>query len=249
MIQSLSLRSFLYGTFCSIPFYVVLLYNLSQYKKRKEISSLLSNSKLGTIFEIILVSCAQYLPIGFLNNSWGKLMSTGANYFGLLLFTPYFLLIFCYFFRVNPLEQIDLIAPAYPLALVFVKLACFTIGCCRGFECSWGMYNYRFETTEFPSQLLESLVALLLFFFLLYWKRHATTGTLFPLYTILYSFHRFFTEFTRCEEDVLFFLNTYQLICLVGIVIGFVEYFFALECKNEIKKIFSKKLYQFNFKK
>ena len=118
----------------------------------------------------------------------------------------------------------DLITPAYPLALTVSKVACYFAGCCRGVEWEKGFYNPVSRLIEFPAQLLEAGVALLLFVFLLCFKSKFKKGTVFPIYLLVYSFLRFFTEFTRCEPSVFMGLKTYQILCIVGVAVGVLEY-------------------------
>ena len=116
----------------------------------------------------------------------------------------------------------DLITPAYSLRLIVVKLACFCQGCCSGMECSWGVYYPSDDAVLFPSQLLEAFVSLIIFVFLMVYRKKAKEGTLFPIYLIIYSATRFFTEFTRIEDEVFGILKTYHILCLVGIFVGII---------------------------
>lgn len=90
----------------------------------------------------------------------------------------------------------DIITPAYPLAMNFVKLGCLCFGCCGGFECSWGIYFPSKDITCFPTQFLEIAQALIIFIFIMKYKSKAKEGTLCPLYLTIYSATRFFIEFT-----------------------------------------------------
>ena len=236
----------LFATFNTISIVVLFLYNLLHYKEQKLLlggtshsaikyfeskghKGILSSIGFWAVIEILLVSMVQYYLTGGFNGIFGNLVNTGANYYGLMFFAPPLVVALCFLMKIDPLAQMDLITPAYPLALVFVKIACFFAGCCSGVRWIYGFYNPTSRLIEFPSQLLESAVALLLFVFLLTCKKKFKKGTVFPIYLMSYSALRFFTEFTRVEPEVFMGLKTYQILCIVGVVVGALEYLAA--CK------------------
>lgn len=237
----------LYNLFNFIGTCALLAYNFLQFKKKKLMLSgaachaidhfnskeqkgvykVLASAGFWTAIEILVIFVFQYgLTINF-NGLFGNIVNTGANYFGLLFFAPPFVVLLCLLIKVDPLAQYDLIAPAYPLALIFVKIACYFAGCCRGVRWIYGFYNPTSRLIEFPSQLLESAVALLLFVFLFTCRNKFKKGTVFPVYLMVYSFIRFFTEFTRVEPAVFMGLKTYQILCIIGVVVGALEYLAA----------------------
>lgn len=242
----------LYSIFGIISTVVLFVYNICQINQKKKFlskyhtiliaknmpkwgKSIFSNKTLWAFFEIIVISSVQYLFVGNVNSSFGRLVGTGANYFGLLFIIPFFIIVTCLILRIDPFMQLDMITPAFPLALIFVKLACFSYGCCRGFQMEYGFYNFRYELFEFPSQLLEVFVAVLLFVFFVIYKRKAKVGTLFPLYMILYSGLRFFTEFTRREENIFFVFKKYHILCVIGVVVGVLQLLFVSKLCKKIR--------------
>lgn len=231
----------LYGVFNTIGIVAVLVYNLLQYQKKKELLGGVSKSVMAyfaekqwrgpwttvafwVVLETILVSAAQRYFGGFFNAPFGELFNTGANYFGMLFGAPLLIALVCILLRIDLRAQFDLITPAYPLALIFVKVACYFAGCCRGIAWDGGIYNPITNLTEFPAQLLECAMSLALFVFLLFCKGKLKKGTVFPVYLMAYSGTRFFTEYLRCEPRVFWGLKTYQLLCLAGVLVGAVEY-------------------------
>ena len=102
--------------------------------------------------------------------------------------------------------------------------------------------NYHYEAgpkREFPSQLLEAALALIIFIFLMWYRKKAKEGTLFPVYVILYSATRFFSEFTRCDPDVFGILKTYHILCIIGVVIGIIELLVVLKFSDRIRPLFN----------
>lgn len=244
----------------NIPFYdffnffgwvVLVIYNFSQSNRKKDILSpislkIVANNKKEkqkyikycTWGETFVLSCVQFFPGVVFNILWGMLLTNSSdNYFGFALWAPIFFVIMCAFLRVPPLKQLDLYTPAYALSLISFKIACFFEGCCHGIEWKYGMYNYSYDRVEFPIQLLECFVAVGLFLIThFYSKKKHKVGTVFPLYLILYSATRFFTEFLRDDfPSLVGSLNTYHFQCLIGVLVGIVEMCFIVDVSKRIK--------------
>ena len=253
-------------SFLSIPLYnligtysqiILYMYNLYQFKEKKHLPSkrimqvqsffagkpkfqhtFLAGSRIWILLEIILFSYVQYGLIGLMNTTFGNIVGTGANYFGLLSTIPLVLFGLCFVLWVDPMKQLDLLAPAYPLALVFSKIACFCSGCCAGFSCSWGLFNHRSGYYEFPAQLLEAAAALAIFIILLRLRGKARTGSLMPIYIILFSGIRFFTEFTRGEENVLWIFKIYHFCCIGGLIFGTILLLLVRKYSDRLSRFF-----------
>ncbi|MBQ4644213.1 MAG: prolipoprotein diacylglyceryl transferase [Clostridia bacterium] len=160
----------------------------------------------------------------FFNAPLGNLLNTGVNYFGNLFSIAPLVFIFSLIIMANPMKQMDIVTLLLPIRLFFVKLACYCQGCCWGISWKYGPYNHHYDHpgNQVPVQAIEAFWAIAILFFLLVYRKKAKTGTLFPIYMILYSGTRFFSEFFRNEENVLWIFKTYHLLCLVGIAIGLI---------------------------
>lgn len=191
------------------------------------------NDRLWTGVEVVALSCFQYISALLLHTPFGKLAGTGANYFATLYFAPVFMLLGCLLLKLEPFSQIDLITPAFPLALVFVKISCFATGCCDGIYWAHGLPNAFTGVLEFPVQLLESGLALVIFIFLHRNRRRMKPGTVFPVYLTVYSATRFFSEFFRADPNVVGFLKTYHILCLIGIALGAAEYWLVNRIRDK----------------
>ena len=229
----------------------LLVYNLTQIKSKRALLSEISQiiisrtscriSLILTVIEIVLISLYQHGLVSPLNLHLGKLLDTGTNYFGMIFAMPILLPLLCWIIGVDPFRQIDLITPAYPLALFFMKLGCFCAGCCKGIPYDFHLFSPYLEFETFPIQLVEAFVALLLFFFLLRYKRIAA-GTLLPIYTTMYSTLRFFTEFFRGQSNILWCFKLYHFLCLVGIILGFGQLVILRKYRHSIQHIFENSL-------
>ncbi len=215
---------------------------LKEYRKRHIKIKFLSSLAFWAAIEILIFSAAQYLPIGAINTTFGNLVGTGANYFGFASVNTIVIIALSLIVRANPLKQIDFLTPALPLALVVSKIACFCHGCCGGIEWQYGLYNHLSERVEFPVQLVEAGSALLIFIFLMLWRDKAKTGMLYPVYLILYSSTRFFSEFLRFEEDVFLIFKTYHILCIIGVIVGIIEIVIVRKFGDRISTYFDTKI-------
>ena len=212
----------LYDLLGFFSFIAVLIFNFSQFKEKKLIlgktskALIKSNKTLENnnryknsivSLEIYIVSTFQYSFTAYINSAFGDLFGTGKNYYGLLFITPLLIVFICFLLGIDIFKQMDLITPAFPLALIVLKIACFCRGCCRGIESSSGLYNHSSNLVEFPVQLVEAGCALFIFAILMLLRKKIKEGTFFPLYLIIYSTMRFFSEFLRCEPDIIWILK------------------------------------------
>lgn len=250
---------------------LVLLYNLCHIKQKRSLLSSLSRAAIQyfqpelppkrrkqknqpkqsfklittTGFWSVIETCVLFLAqcgLGLIfNNLVGRIFDTGLNYFGTLFVVPLAIVALCLAVKIDPLAQLDLITPSFSLSLIFTKIACLSAGCCRGMEWERGWYNPFSRQIEFPSPLLESSVALLLFVFLFCLKKKFKKGTVFPVYLIAYSAIRFFTEFLRHEPNVLWGLKAYHFFCIAGVVVGVIEYWVVRKYDAWIQKNKDKK--------
>jgi len=191
--------------------------------QRRFLVRLLSGATFWAVLETVVFSVLQYICAPLMNTRFGDLVGTGTNYFGLLITSPILMAAGCAFFREDIRRQVDLVTPAFPLALAVSKIGCWYAGCCTGKACDF--LGGKF----FPSQLVESAVAVVLFGVLLCVREKVRPGTLYPLYMILYSSVRFFTEFFREEENVFWIFKVYHFQCIGGVLLGFAALNFVLE--------------------
>lgn len=85
------------------------------------------------------------------------------------------------------------------------RSGCIFTGCCHGYPCEWGIYSRRAAEYVFPVQILESLMTLALFIFLLIRTRkkdYVPDGRTMPWMLLLYGVGRFFTEFLRDNKKI-----------------------------------------------
>ncbi len=246
----------MYDIFNLISVIALLIMNMSMLKQKTEFLSAVSlrhikrcrrknkprfvyNRYTVAFVEMFLISLVQYGFVSIFTMQFGKIMDTGRNYFSVLYFVPCLLMLLFYIIKISPIKQFDMITPAYAIALVFAKIACFCSGCCNGIECEYGFYNANSGLKEFPVQLAEAAIVLFIFIFLLIYRKKAKNGTLFPVFLITYSAARFFLEFLRHEENIFLIFKTYHILCIIGILLGIAEYYIAVKYGEKIIKFYN----------
>ena len=139
-----------------------------------------------------------------INAAFGKLVGTGANYFGLLIVAPITWLIVSLIIQSNLLKMADILTLTFPPFLFVVKMACYCQGCCWGIPWEYGPYNHHADHpgNQVPVQAIEAALALIILIFLFIIRKRTKPGQLFPIYLIAYSATRFPVEFFSAESTV-----------------------------------------------
>ena len=246
------------NNFGSICLVLWLLFNLKEYKGISILSQLpgtkISNNKKKSIVDWILafigialitaVIFALSTPIGN-RISLLFLKESGPNFFVNIFAVPLELLLIGVAFLISPLIITDIVAPGMALALIFYKLACFCLGCCKGVESEkFGMMNHLTNHMEFPVQLVEAACAVVMFIILLVVRRkkNRKPGILYPLFILMYCGSRFISEFWRGDySNILGPLKSYHIQCIIGFVEGLILLFVVLKFGEKITEYYASK--------
>ena len=112
------------------------------------------------------------------------------------------------------------------LRSAIAQIACIFPGCCAGYEWEYGIYNIKTEHYHFPTPILETILTLIIFAYLVYRthkKKYVSDGTLYPLMMVLYGIMRFICEMLRDNEKIFIGINALGLhaifMCLVGLIV------------------------------
>ncbi len=263
MIQGMEARSDWYSLINSLAGFFILGYNffcvmkkrkvmggislcflnrVSRVEKQNRFVKFITDTTFLCFFQTLLFVVSQFIPSIFVQyfREW---FDTGANYFGLIFTAPIIMTAFCFLFWINPIKQIDLSTPAFPISLAVTKIACAGAGCCHGMAWNYGVMNYKYERCEVPIQIIECLVAFLIFVFLIFYSKKAKPGTVYPLFVILFSGTRFFTEFLRGEDNLWGPFKKYHLFCFIGVIYGIILLVAALKFGDKFTKLFEESTY------
>lgn len=134
----------------------------------------------------------------------------------LLVFLPWYLRNI----DVPVIPLLDLFSTYAPLAHAIARLGCLFAGCCHGIpsSCNWAITYTDSDTLAplgvalHPTQLYSSLTFTLIFFVMLYCKRHpGYTGRDTLIFLTLFSFQRFIIDFWRGDRIFSSFALSYTI--------------------------------------
>lgn len=212
-----------------VGFAIMMLINLKTYKKYE------LKKSTAVIFTLITYGAGVYGAMkmgGFYSAAISDYDAEGSKVaiFGAVVFTPLIMTAVALIANKPWRKIIDLLAPGIFIILTCAKFGCFMAGCCAGRECSFGIYNPRFELTMFPSQLFETITMLFVVAFCFWYGfrcKKYISGSLYPVTAAVYSVTRFFWEFMRYykyEEmrHIMLGMTFWQFWCVVVIVLSIV---------------------------
>ena len=234
------------GFAVSISCYMILLL-ISDTKVSKKNLLLCLFAAIGVLLGARLFGCLTNIAIALHTKkriSMDVVYRAGLVYYGGLFGGVFF---YCIGVRTLFRNQYDAglinsFAVSIPLFHVFGRLGCLFAGCCYGKEYhGYGHINYIRDciTMEtFPVQLLESIMELSIFCFMLVTYCITVKNTnknMLVIYFILYSTGRFFMEFLRGDSNRGFF-GVFSFSQIVSIVVFVISIFLFLKrgVKNEI---------------
>jgi len=149
----------------------------------------------------------------------------GLSWFGGLISGVFAGLLYLKNRRLAIYKVLDLIVPYVALAQAIGRVGCLLNGCCFGKISNFGIYFPVHQSVRIPTQIYSSLALILIFIFLrLLQERPHRDGEIFFTYLLLYSLKRFFIEFWRADNDIIFLgLTLFQLISLVVLFLSIFE--------------------------
>lgn len=142
------------------------------------------------------------------------LQQGGLSWFGGLILSAGYSVIYLKKKKIPAYKMLDLIAPYLALAHAIGRVGCLANGCCFGRESQSGIYFAIHHAVLIPTQVYSSLALLAIFIILRFMQsRPHQCGTIFFSYLLLYSVKRFFIEFLRADNQALIFgLTLFQLL-------------------------------------
>lgn len=132
------------------------------------------------------------------------LQMSGLAFIGIIIFNVPAVIIFAKLRKLDFWRIVDLAAPSIAVGYFFGRLGCFMNGCCYGPEstcCGIIMPGTGLQSPMFPTQLLNALLALIIFVVLYYLATRKTfyKGLLFIMFVYMYSVSSLATEFLRAD--------------------------------------------------
>jgi phosphatidylglycerol:prolipoprotein diacylglycerol transferase len=156
-----------------------------------------------------------------------KIWEGGLVFYGGFIGAVITALIYLRKFNLPVWKSADILAPAIPFGHALGRLGCFSAGCCYGRACSlpWAVTFTNPDSLAqlnvplHPTQLYESATNLLIFLFIINYKRFKTfDGQVFFTYMLIYAIARSILETFRGDfrgADIFGVLSVSQAVALV----------------------------------
>lgn len=172
-----------------------------------------------------------------------KLWEGGLVFYGGFIGAVIAAYIFVRKYSLNFWKMSDILAPAIPFGHFLGRLGCFSAGCCHGRSCTlpWAVTFSNQDSLAplniplHPTQLYESFTNLLIFIFILNYKRFKKfDGQVFLTYVVIYAVARSILETFRGDfrgAEIFGILSTSQAVALVlGVsAMGMMAYLISLK--------------------
>ena len=155
------------------------------------------------------------------------LQQGGLSWFGGLLLG---IMVGVFYLKKNNLpvyKTLDLVAPFLALGQAIGRIGCLLNGCCFGKAAKFGIYFSSHNLVLIPTQIYSSLILVFIFIILRFLQdRPHRQGQIFLIYLLLYSAKRFFIEFWRADNPVIFSgLTLFQLFSILIFIFSVIKLF------------------------
>ena len=220
-----------YGVFVALAFFVTTSLLSFDAKKRH-----LDENALYNLCIVVLLCGIIFARIFYVALNWDffkenpveiiQLQHGGLVWFGGLIGALGCALIYLRIKKMPLLETMDFMVPYIALGQSIGRIGCFFNGCCYGKETTtWGIYFPVHGQILFPSQILDSLTLLLIYFLLKAVSQGRAKGIIFSLYLVLAGLQRFLMELLRGDQRPFYFgLSIFQWISTGLFVAGLILY-------------------------
>jgi len=162
-----------------------------------------------------------------------KLLATwegGVSFFGAIAGGFIAVAVFAWRHRFNLWRVADTVSPGLALAAAVGRIGCFLNGCCYGLptEGFWGTLTRFAPGLRHPTQLYESALYFLIFFFLLWWQSRSAKakGQLFLTFVASYLVARYAVEFFREGQRIYPSLSLTQAASIPIFIVVVAGYFY-----------------------
>jgi len=193
-LQEQGMTDCLYFSFHLLSFLVAVPFFLRLGKR-------MNISRVGAFFSLLIICIVFLVLIYFIG--WVE-ASLGLGNFGRKNAVTVYIWIPLICFGVSKITKIEwgklctMMAPTMLLIQAVSRPGCLFAGCCKGFECSWGIYNIHARNFRFPMPAFEMMWMLAVVAFIAYLlkrQNYKSTRWLYPLMMVIFGGIQFFSEF------------------------------------------------------
>jgi len=158
----------------------------------------------------------------------------GLSWFGGLTLGGFFGILYLKKKKLAVYKILDLIVPFLALAQAIGRIGCLLNGCCFGKVSKFGIYFPVYNSVLIPTQIYSSLILIFIFVVLRFLQNKPhREGEIFFTYLLLYSLKRFFIEFWRADNEIIFLgLTLFQIISMVIFCLSFWKLLSIRKSKN-----------------
>lgn len=168
--------------------------------------------------EMLMLTALHTVMFTFGGNILGQWIGRSTDFYGYVLLTALAVVLASVALGGDVRTRLDSLAATFFAMAAFLKLGCFCAGCCYGLPWAYGFYNENTQQHEFPIQLVEMAVYVLLFF-VVRWRFRGRKGEGFAFFLVVYSSFRFIMQFFRGDEAVFSVFHWVSAtVCLLGIL-------------------------------
>ena len=140
----------------------------------------------------------------------------GVSFFGTVFFLPPLVMLFALLIKKKPLVFLDYCVPAIIQMLIFIRVGCFTSGCCGGVT-----VYVNGNPAIIPTQLIEVALDLLMLYVILKIDRaEKYEGVRYAWFMLLYGALRFVVEFMRNTPKETMGMSHGQCFAIISVIIG-----------------------------
>ncbi|MFZ2357585.1 MAG: prolipoprotein diacylglyceryl transferase [Candidatus Omnitrophota bacterium] len=150
----------------------------------------------------------------------------GLSWFGGLILGVFSAILYIRSKKLSVYKVFDLVIPFVALAQAIGRVGCLLNGCCYGkVSEKFGIYFEVHNASLLPTQIYSSLLLVLIYIILRFLQdRPHRVGQIFFSYLLLYSLKRFFIEYWRDDNSVIFAcLTLFQALSIVTFVIAVIN--------------------------
>ena len=224
------MNQMMYNAFIAAAVLALLIFSLIHCKPY----GLSRKQTMGLVLPVCAIAVAlafvlHWVEHGFTN--WG-----GKDVLRVFIWIPVIAYPLAQLLKIDWLRACDYLSPHLPILQSVSKYGCLFTGCCKGYACSWGVYHPGTGQYLFPIQAVEALTSLAIAIFLCARQKkqgYKVDGLSYPLMLILFGTCRFFEEFARNDEKIIFGLSRFALHALLMVLIGVSVYFTLKEAQNQ----------------
>ncbi len=238
-----------YGIFIASAVFLALAFSIKEAKRKGLDPKIASDLGFYSIIMGVIGSRLGYVlvnPSEFLKNPFlvFKLWEGGLVFISGFILGVLFLLFYLKKKKQPILDWLDTFAIGIPLGQFVGRIGCFMAGCCYGKVCRlpWAVEFHDPLSIApqgvplHPTQIYHSIAGLITFVVLfLVRKRVKTSGKLFFLLIVLYSFFRFIIEFFRGDPRP--YLGPFSITQWLAIFMFFAGIFCVWKIKGQVHKL------------